>query len=126
VVVPRCRTPHHKTHSTAASEEIAIAYSWHPWAGRTVRIHEVIVFRRSPHDVGHGCLLSNSACNKADGSIVGPCSIASPALGSEAAWGNGGAIRCKDSISRFLLWRSPCSSVVAGSDHHSTNSTFVC
>jgi hypothetical protein len=38
----RCRTPRHKTHSTAAGEEIDIAYSWHPWAGRTVRIHEVI------------------------------------------------------------------------------------
>jgi len=77
-------------------------------------------------DVGHGYLLSDSACNKADCSVVGPRSIASPALRIEAAWGNGRAVRCKDSVSRFLLWRSPCSSVVAGSDHHSTNSTFVC
>ena len=37
-----CRTPRHKTHSTAAGEEITIAYSWHPWAEQTVRIHEVI------------------------------------------------------------------------------------
>jgi hypothetical protein len=40
--VADCRTPRHKTHSTAAGEEVTIAYSWHPWAGRTVRIHEVI------------------------------------------------------------------------------------
>jgi hypothetical protein len=37
-----CRTPRHKTHSIAAGEELAVAYPWHPWAGRTVRIHEVI------------------------------------------------------------------------------------
>ena len=37
-----CRTPRHKTHGTAAGDEMAIAYSWHPWAERTVRIHEVI------------------------------------------------------------------------------------
>ena len=42
VVMSNCRTPRHKTHSTAAGEELAVAYSWHPWAGRTVRIHEVI------------------------------------------------------------------------------------
>ena len=34
----------HATRPTvpAAGEEVAIAYSWHPWAARTVRIHEVI------------------------------------------------------------------------------------
>jgi len=37
-----CRTPRHKTHSTAIGDEAAIAYRWHPWAGRTVHIHEVI------------------------------------------------------------------------------------
>ena len=37
-----CRTPRHKTHSSAAIDEMVIAYSWHPWAERTVRIHEVI------------------------------------------------------------------------------------
>ena len=36
------RTSRHKTHSSAAVDEMAIAYSWHPWAERTVRIHEVI------------------------------------------------------------------------------------
>ena len=77
-------------------------------------------------DDGHGCLLLDSAGCRADCSVVGPCSTASPALGSEATWGNGRAVGCKDSVSRFLLWRSPCSSVVAGSDDHSTNSTFVC
>ena len=37
-----CRTPRHKTHGTAAGDETAVAYFWHPWAERTVRIHEVI------------------------------------------------------------------------------------
>src|SRR6516162_185046 len=37
-----CKTPRHKTHSTAAAEELAVAYSWHPWAERAVRVHEVI------------------------------------------------------------------------------------
>ena len=37
-----CRTLHHKTHSSAAVDEMAIAYSWYPWAERTVRVHEVI------------------------------------------------------------------------------------
>jgi hypothetical protein len=77
-------------------------------------------------DVGHGCLLLDTALSRADCSIAGPCSIASPALGSAAARGNGSAVRCKDSISRFLSWRSPCSSFVAGPDRHYINSTFVC
>jgi hypothetical protein len=77
-------------------------------------------------DVGHGCLLLDSAGSRTDCSVVGPCSIARPALGSDAAWGNRRAVRCKDSISRFLSWRSPCSSFVAGPDRHSINSTFVC
>lgn len=77
-------------------------------------------------DVGHGRLLLDAAVSRADCSIVGACSIASPALGGDAARGNGSAVRCKDSISRFLSWRSPCSSFVAGADRHSINSTFVC
>ena len=40
--VAGCRTPRHKTHSTAGCEERAVAYLWHPWVERTVRIHEVI------------------------------------------------------------------------------------
>src|ERR1700760_371309 len=37
-----CRTLRHKTHSSAVVGEVAIAYSWHPWAERTVRVHAVI------------------------------------------------------------------------------------
>src|SRR4051812_11087328 len=37
-----CRTPRHKTHSTASAAEVAVAYAWHPWAGQLVRVHEVI------------------------------------------------------------------------------------
>lgn len=77
-------------------------------------------------DVGHGCLLLDSAVSRADCGVVGPCSTASPTLGSDAARGNRSAIRCKDGISRFLSWRSPCSSFVAGPDRHYTNSAFVC
>lgn len=77
-------------------------------------------------DVGHGGLLFDSAVSRANCSVVGPCSIASPALGSDAARGNGSAVRCEDSISRFLSWRSPCSSFVAGPDRHYINSIFVC
>ena len=77
-------------------------------------------------DVGHGCLLLDLAVGRADCSVAGSCSIASPALGSDAARGNGSAARCKDSISRFLSWRSPCSRFVASPDSHHINSTFVC
>jgi hypothetical protein len=35
-------TSHHNTHSTAAGDEVAVLYAWHPWAGRLVRLHEVI------------------------------------------------------------------------------------
>ena len=42
VLMRGCRTPRHKTHSSAAVDEMAIAYLWHPWAERTIRIHEVI------------------------------------------------------------------------------------
>src|SRR3954470_20373418 len=37
-----CTTSHHKTHSTAAGDEVTVVYAWHPWAGRPVRLHEVI------------------------------------------------------------------------------------
>ena len=37
-----CRTLRHKTHSSVAVDEMAISYLWHPWAERTVRVHEVI------------------------------------------------------------------------------------
>lgn len=35
-------TPYHKTHSTEAGDEVAVAYAWHPWAGRSVRVDGVI------------------------------------------------------------------------------------
>src|SRR3954452_24361087 len=37
-----CTTLHHKTHSTGAGGEVGVLYAWHPWAGRTVRLEEVI------------------------------------------------------------------------------------
>src|SRR5688500_17710579 len=37
-----CTASHHQTHSTAAGDEVAVLYAWHPWAGRLVRLHEVI------------------------------------------------------------------------------------
>src|SRR3954447_15278966 len=37
-----CTTSHHKTHSTAAGDEVTVVYAWHSWAGRPVRLHEVI------------------------------------------------------------------------------------
>lgn len=52
-------------------------------------------------DVGHGCLLLDAAVSRTDGSIVGPCSIANPALGSDATRGNESTVRCNDGISRF-------------------------
>ena len=36
------RTLRHKTHSIAAGDEVAVLYGWHPWAARSVRLHEVI------------------------------------------------------------------------------------
>ncbi len=37
-----CTTTRHKTHSTGTDDEVAIAYAWHPWAGRSVHVREVI------------------------------------------------------------------------------------
>jgi len=37
-----CITLRHKTHSTASSDEVMVAYPWHPWVGRLVRVHEVV------------------------------------------------------------------------------------
>src|ERR687894_786941 len=37
-----CRTPRHKTHNTASAAEVVVAYSWHPWAGHLVHVHEAI------------------------------------------------------------------------------------
>lgn len=36
------RTLRHKTHSTTPGDEVVVLYGWHPWAGRLVRLHEVI------------------------------------------------------------------------------------
>src|SRR4030095_1862685 len=41
-VAADCTTSHHKTHSTPAGDEVTVVYAWHPWAGRPVRLHEVI------------------------------------------------------------------------------------
>ena len=38
----RCTTSQHKTHSTGAGDDGVVVYGWHPWAGRAVRLHEVI------------------------------------------------------------------------------------
>ncbi len=46
-----CRTRRRNTHGIAERE---VAYSWHPWAGRIVRIHEVT--RRGGADVLRCCL----------------------------------------------------------------------
>ncbi|MCJ2073093.1 hypothetical protein MKK75_30630 [Methylobacterium sp. J-030] len=32
----------HKTHSTGSGDDGVVVYGWHPWAGRAVRLHEVI------------------------------------------------------------------------------------
>jgi hypothetical protein len=37
-----CRTLRHNTHSTRAGDETVVVYAWHPWAGRSVCIHDVI------------------------------------------------------------------------------------
>ena len=42
VVGSRCTTLRHKTHGTEAGDEVAVAYAWHPWAGRLAHVREVI------------------------------------------------------------------------------------
>ena len=37
-----CTTTHQKTHGTEVGDEVEVVYSWHPWAGRTVRVHELM------------------------------------------------------------------------------------
>jgi hypothetical protein len=77
-------------------------------------------------DDGHCCLLLDAACCRADCGVVSPCSIAHPAVGSDAPCGNRSAVKCEDSISRFVSRRSPCSRFGADPDRHSVNSTCVC
>ena len=38
-----CTTDHHKTHGTGAIDEATVAYGWHPWSEKRVRVHELIV-----------------------------------------------------------------------------------
>ena len=42
VAAAGCRTAHQKAHGTEVGDEVEVVYSWHPWAGRTVRVHELI------------------------------------------------------------------------------------
>ena len=37
-----CRTRRQNSHGTAGLGDVEVAYRWHPWAGRMVRVHEVI------------------------------------------------------------------------------------
>ena len=37
-----CTTQRHCAHGTGFSEEREVVYAWHPWAGRFVRVHNVI------------------------------------------------------------------------------------
>ena len=37
-----CTTPRHKTHGTESGDEVVVAYAWHSWAGKSVRVHDVI------------------------------------------------------------------------------------
>ncbi len=53
---PRCTTPRQKAHGTGPGHEERVAYTWHPWFGRAVRVREVVrkqsivVVRCSPVD----------------------------------------------------------------------------
>ncbi len=38
----RCTNRLHKTHGTAIGGETTVVYGWHPWSGRSIRLHEVI------------------------------------------------------------------------------------
>ena len=40
--VCHCRTLRHKTHNTRTGDETMVAYVWHPWAARSVYVHDVI------------------------------------------------------------------------------------
>src|SRR5215207_8503595 len=35
-------TPRQNTHGTTVVDDGEVVYAWHPWAGRAVRLHEVI------------------------------------------------------------------------------------
>ena len=41
-----CTTPRHNAHGTGIPDDREVYYAWHPWAGKTVRVHRVI--RHSP------------------------------------------------------------------------------
>ena len=41
-----CTTPRHNAHGTGVPDDREVYYAWHPWAGKTVRVHRVI--RHSP------------------------------------------------------------------------------
>ena len=38
----RCTTRRHKTHNTGCGDEVMVVYAWHPWAGRSIRVHDVV------------------------------------------------------------------------------------
>ena len=37
-----CTTPRHNAHGTGIPDDREVYYAWHPWAGKTVRVHRVI------------------------------------------------------------------------------------
>ena len=38
---PCCTTPQHNAHVTGIPDDREVFYAWHPWAGKTVRVHKV-------------------------------------------------------------------------------------
>ena len=36
-----CTTPRHNAHSTGIPDDREVFYAWHPWAGKTVRVHKI-------------------------------------------------------------------------------------
>src|SRR5215218_4730531 len=110
---------------TAAGDEVTVAYAWHPWAGRSVRLHEVIE-RATGASARCGLvdapparlqeiplwMLDAAACRTAPDPAAGggpfrAGGLARPALG----WCKGRDARStgrgSGSISR-VSWRSPC------------------
>ena len=104
-----CRTLLHKTHGIGAGDDVVVLYGWHPWAGRRVRLHEVI--ERTSGAVAR-CSLEGATAP------VRLQEVPTWMLDAAACHRNGATRGCargrlrEDRISR-VLWTSPCAALIA-------------
>ena len=63
-----CTSPRHNAHGTGILDDREVFYAWHPWAGKTVRVHRVT---RHPTGAIARCTAVEGEANVSAGSAIG-------------------------------------------------------